>query len=118
MSKFQSWWGVPRNNLQVSLVTDSQASIEILQNFDTLVGIKDTLKPEMDVALELYHLRHSHTWIHWDVQKVESHIALEEAPNELFGECNAYVDTQATKAREEFSLEELKNRENYVLPIV
>ena len=43
---------------------------------------------------------------------------LEEAPNEFFWECNAYVDTQATKAREEYSLEELKNRENYVFPSV
>ncbi len=113
-SRVQSRWGTPRCNLLVTLVTDSQSSIEILNKVEHIIGIKDVLQPEMDVALEIYNLRLAHTWILWDIQKVESHIAVEEAPNEFYWECNAFVDSLATKARETATLEDLKKRENFI----
>ena len=100
----------------VTLVTDSQSSIEILKKMDKMIGIKDVLQPELDVALEIYNLRIKHTWILWDMHKVESHIAAEDAPNEFFWECNEFVDTLATKARETVNFDELQKRETFIFP--
>ena len=114
LQKLQEDWGVPRHKVTITLVTDSQASVEILVNAERTLGIKDMLKPEMDVALEILRLRRQHTWIYWDIQKVESHIEKQAAPDEFFWECNEYADQLATKAREELSLEDLKQREMYI----
>ena len=116
MDTFQSQWGVPRHKLKVTLITDSQASIDIITNMADMIGIRAHLKPEIDVALELYRLRLVHNWILWDIQKVESHIEVERAPNEFYWMCNAFVDDQATKAREDTPLEILKNKEVHILP--
>ncbi len=116
MDRFQSQWGVPRNKIKITLVTDSQASIKIMNNMADMIGIRAFLNPEMDVALELYQLRVVHTWILWDIQKVESHIDIEHAPNEFFWRCNAFVDEQATIARVDTPLDLLKHRESHILP--
>lgn len=44
-------FGVPRHGLRVEMVTDSQASIDVLRKCDKTIGIKDVLGPEMDAAL-------------------------------------------------------------------
>ncbi len=107
-------WRVPRHTVTIILVTDSQASVDILVKADRMLDTKDALKPEMDVALEISRLMRQHRWISWEVQKVESHIDKQTAPNQFYWECNEYVDMLATKGKEEFSLEDLKKREMYV----
>ena len=109
-------WGRPQNGIKVNLITDSQSSIDIMENISARIGIKDVLKPDMDIALELYHQRQSRsTWVQWSVTKVESHIDQSEAPDTFFWECNDFVDALATKARMEYSLTTLQQRESHVL---
>lgn len=98
MSRFCQWWGIPRNKVYLTLITDSQVSIDIIQNLSEMVGIKNSLKPEMDVAFELYQLRLTHFWLLWNVIRVESHIDESEASAEFNWACNEYVDALATKA--------------------
>ncbi len=62
LSKLENRWGKPRNGVKIALITDSQASIDIMENMPNITGIKDTLRPEMDVAMELYQQRLSHNW--------------------------------------------------------
>ena len=38
---------------KVALITDSQSSMDIMLNVPKITGIKDTLRAEMDVAMEL-----------------------------------------------------------------
>ena len=97
-------WGRPRNGINLMLITDSQASIDIMDNIPQMVGIKNTLSAEMDVALELFQQRTLHSWVYRNVVKVESHIDLLDAPDEFMWECNNYVDELATKARGHFLL--------------
>ncbi len=116
LSNMEKEWGRPRNGIKVNLITDSQSSIDIKENISASIGIKDVLKPDMDIALELYQQRQSHcTWVQWSVTKVESHIDQSEAPDTFFWECNDFVDALATKARMEFSITSLQQRESHVL---
>ena len=69
----------------------------------------------MDIALKLFQQRQSRRWVHWIVTKVVSHIDVSEAPDIFFWEGNEFVDELATKARMEFPLEVLKQRESHVL---
>ena len=109
-------WGRPRGGCKVVLVTDSQASIDIINHIPQGIGIRDMLRPELDVGLELYHQRQNKQWVHWKIEKVTSHIEVEEAPNEFYWGCNTYVDELATRARQRFNLEDLKGVEHYVFP--
>ncbi len=108
LTRLENQWGRPRHGIQVTLITDSQASIDIMDNIPNMMGIKDTLKPEMDVALELYQQREVHPWVKWHISKVESHIEEEEAMDIFQWECNKLVDEEATKARNESSVQSLK----------
>lgn len=45
-------WGTPQGKFKLTLITDSKASIDIMENVPRIIGIKDTLKAEMDVGLE------------------------------------------------------------------
>ena len=114
LEKLVDQWGVPRQKLQLTLVTDSQVSIDILQKVPEGIGIKDMLQPEMDIALEIYRLQQKHFWTEWQVKKVESHIDRTSAPDEFFWDCNDIADQLATKARDEFSEEDLRQRIGYV----
>ena len=112
--RLQKRWGIPRYQVSIILVTDSQASIDILTREDQLAGNKDVLKLETDIALEIRRLWSQHSKIIWDVYKVESHIEKNSAPNEFYWECNEYADRLATTAREDFTVEESRCRETYV----
>ena len=114
LDRLQKRWGTPRHQVSIVLVTDSQASIDILTREDQLTGIKEVLKPEMDVALEIWRLWSQNSKIIWDVHKVESHIEKHAAPNEFYWVCNEYADSLATIARDDFTVRELKGRETYV----
>ena len=116
LTRLETKWGRPRKGLQITLITDSQASIDIMANIPNITGIKDTLKPEMDVALELYQQRAAHPWILWNNCKVESHIDEEDAPDLFNWGCNKYVDEEATKARTEFSIQSLQQRADFLFP--
>ena len=114
ISRLCQQWGTPRYTVNITLITDSQASIDILQTACQLVGIKDTLRPEIDVVLEILRLRQTRPWIAWNIHKVESHINKNAAPDEIFWECNELVDALATKGRQDYSLEDLQQREDLV----
>ena len=115
LQRFQQWWGRPRNSAKIILVTDSQASIEIMAKLTDTLGLKDVLQPEMDVALEIYRRRIGNPGFSWEVQKVQSHISLEEAPDEFFWVCNEIADTLATTARSEWTLDQLQAKPSHVL---
>ena len=114
LSRLEKNWGRPRHGVKLALITDSQASIDIMANIPNILGIKDVLRPELEVALEVYKQRQSHPWISWRVCKVESHINEEEAPDVFQWECNTFVDSEATKARLDYPLHLLKQRPDYV----
>ncbi len=107
-------WGVPRNGCQLVLLTDSKASIDIMNSISKGVAISGMVQPEMDVGLELNQLREIQPWIHRSVVKKESHIDREDAPNEFFWYCNDLADTLATGARDKFQVRELATREQFV----
>ena len=115
LHRFAERWGVPRGKLTIDIITDSQASIDIMENVPRITGITDTLRAEMDVALELNRQRNENWWIQRDMIKVESHIEKIQAPNEFYWECNEIADALATSARERFSLEELRTKPSLVL---
>ena len=116
LSRLERKWGRPRNGINLLLITDSQASLDIMENVGNQIGIKDTLRPEMDVAMELHHQCTKHPWVRRNISKVESHINILDSPDEFEWECNTYVDALATKARLEFPLTNLKAQRHYLLP--
>lgn len=80
------------------VVTDSQASIDIVQNCGSVHSLKDVLRPEYDVASELYRLRERLNVYH-EIIKVRSHIDVEEASDECHWMINDMADRLATEAR-------------------
>ena len=108
-------WGIPRNSIKMTLVTDSQSSIDILENTGSVGGIRHTLMPEMDVAMELFDQRNAQWWILRNIQKVQSHIPLSDAPDEFYWTCNDTVDTLATRARESVCMTSLQAQVSHVL---
>ena len=109
-------WGVPRHSIKLILVTDSQSSIDILENMENMRGLSHTLWPEMDVAMELYDQRSAQWWILRNTQKVNSHVSLSDAPDEFYWKCNNTADELATQARESFSGTRLRAQATHVLP--
>ena len=97
----QKKWGKPRRGVKITLITDSKASMEIMENCQTILGIKDTLKPEFDLSLEILRKRVRLTWItKRTMVKVRSHIEREEAPNTFFGTImSLLVDWQRMQGR-------------------
>ena len=78
LTRLEKRWGRPRNGINIVLITDSQASLDIMENAHQILGVKDTLKAEMDVAMELLRTRTQHQWARWNFSKVESHIDVME----------------------------------------
>jgi len=109
-------WGRPRGNLRVTLVTDSKASIEVMQNVPKAIGVGAMLKADMDIALEIFSLQLKTSWLERETIKVTSHIDKDEAPDEFLWECNAFVDALATKSREVSIVQELTSRKSYIFP--
>ena len=107
----RSKWHSPRYRISVVLVTDSQSSIEIIKATDRIIGISDTLSPEMDVALEISDIQRNNPWIERQIVKVQSHIEKEEAPDEYLWECNKLADQLATEARTFFSPEAISRHQ-------
>ena len=114
--KLQRRWGTPRGQINLTLITDSKASIDIIDNIPNIGGMKDMLRAEMDVGLELYSQRVHNARVHRNIIKVASHIAKEEAPNEFFWECNEYADSLATKARSEVVVTRIQSKKDKVFP--
>ena len=109
-------WGTPRRPLRFILVTDSKASMEIMKSVPLIIGMSDTLTPEMDVALELFDLQGIHQWIERKIVKVTSHIEKEQSPDPFLWECNDRADKLATAARELFSSDEVIKRVPILFP--
>ena len=94
-------WGRPKEALEVQLITDSQASILMVENVDRKVGMQALLRPDWDVVMEVWQQRKQNTHSSMTVHKVKSHISVEEAPDELFWNLNEEADRLATLARGE-----------------
>ncbi len=112
----QSRWGAPINGLTVTLVTDSQSSIDILDKTSGASSISDMLNPEMDVALEIYHQRLLKPWVSLEIVKVQSHIEISQAPDEFFWNCNCLADHMATTARNIYTIETVQSQEMHLFP--
>ncbi len=84
LDRLQRQWGTPRKSLKIILITDSQASDDIMDKMPQLGTIRNMLAPEMDEALELYIQRPKHQWIQWRVIIVEGHIDIADAPDEFY----------------------------------
>ncbi len=95
---------------------DSQSSIEILKSTNKLIRISDTLRSEMDVALEINKMRVNNPWIERKVVKVMSHIDREQAPDVFLWECNRLADLLATAARTFFPQEVILSRKPLLFP--
>lgn len=116
MDELEQTWGRSRGILRLTLVTDSQASIDVMQNVPKVMGVGAMIKAEMDVALEIHRLQSTKTWIHRQTIKVTSHIDKDDAPDEFLWECNNFVDELATKSRDRANIRELAHRESYCFP--
>ena len=108
--------GEPGTPLTVQLVTDSQASIDIMDNLDKAIGLKDYMKPEVELALELTECWRRLSSVEYMVIKVQSHIAVEESSNETYWQVNDIADKLATQAREKVQNGEMVMRKPQWLP--
>ena len=103
-------WGSPRSRLRLVLLTDSKSSIDIMKSIQNIIGVSATLKPEMDVALEIHSLQADNPWIERKVVKVTSHIDKDQAPDPFLWECNDRADKLATEGREYYSMDDVTRR--------
>ncbi len=108
--------GEPKEQLSIQLVTDSQASILILDKMSIIVGMKRILKSDVDVAMEIMQLRHKNSHSTVVRVKVKSHITLEEAPDTVYWTANNKVDTLDILAREEVEQRLLQENDPCFLP--
>ena len=109
-------WNSPLGRINFVLVTDSQSSIDIMKATNKIIGSSDTLRSEMDVALELQRTQVENLWVERKVVKVMSHIEREQAPDEFLWECNRIADILATEARDHFSPETSNSQKPILLP--
>ena len=91
--------GTPKHRIRVKLVTNSQASIMILDKTIRAIGMKPFLELEMDVAMEIIKQRKLKADINLEVYKVKSYITIDEVPNKQFWSVNTEADDLATIAR-------------------
>ena len=92
-------FGEPGWEAQIHLVTDSQASRDILDRSSMAIGIKDVMQAEMDVSEAIRVRRDKLPKIRYTAIKVRSHIDKEEAEDESHWEINDMADKLATEAR-------------------
>ena len=116
LQRFYDWWGHPKNVIEVALITDSKSSIEIISNVSKTMGIKDTMRAETDIALEIRRYHRKNKWIHRTTIKVDSHIEKDLSPNPFYWECNERTDGLATGARDTLPWEAIKKTHLPVLP--
>ena len=108
--------GEPGYQLTVKLVTDSKASIDILENMSRKIGMNEFLKPDMDVAMTVDTRRTQRLHCQLEVIKVNSHIGIDEAPDEFYWRLNEEADKLATLAREKVESGLLEARSPVLLP--
>ncbi len=108
--------GEPGCHLSVQLVTDSKASIDILDNMENKIGMTEFLKPDMDVAMAVAARRARRSRCKMDIIKVNSHIGLEEAPDEFHWRLNEEADKLATLARTKVESGRMASRKPVLLP--
>ena len=108
INRLSKRWGTPRRPIRMELITDSKASIDIMSNVEAILGVGDTLRAEMDVALKIYAQRNSRQWVQRSVTKVQSHIEQFQVPDEYAWMCNERADTLATSAREVYTEDRVK----------
>ena len=92
--------GEPHSPIEVTLITDSQASIIIRERTNQVVSMKSLMQPDSEVAMELALMRDQNKNTTVTFQKVQSHIPEESAPDEFFWRLNEEADRLATLARE------------------
>ena len=63
-------YGEPANKVSVWIVTDSQASTEILDKLQSTVGMKEVLRADVEVALAIQHCRRERNCIKYLRTKV------------------------------------------------
>ena len=73
-----------------------------------MIGIKDTHRPDMDVAMERMRMRAKNWWVIREVAKVQSHLPMDQAPDKFYWSCNETVDRLATVARDNLLTDVLK----------
>ena len=100
MTQLFKYLGDPSHTLEMKIVTDSQASIVIMQNIQKIIGMKDLLKTNIDVTMELNEMRKQKLNLKRELCKVKSHVLEEEAENEFYWKVNNEADELATSARE------------------
>ena len=74
----------------------------------SVVGMKDLLKPDADIAMELDYRRKNNKHSTMNIFKVQSHIDEDDAPDELLWRINNEADGLATLAREKVQQGELE----------
>ncbi len=75
LSHLTKIWGRPKESLEVQLITDSQASIIMVENMDRKVGMQMLLRPDGDVVMEVWQQRKNKPFSQMTVHKVKSHIS-------------------------------------------
>ena len=116
LEHMQEVLGEPNGKIKINLVTDSQASIEILKNLEWVIGIKAVLKADVDVGLAIFHKRKQTQWAQFTTTKVKSHIAMADAPDDLCWLVNEEADGLAIEAREKVGSKEMEARSPCLLP--
>ena len=102
LEHFFRLWGPPKNTIRLQVITDSQASLIIFDNLKNIVSMKEVLRPDIDVAMELARIRKQNaTFSKLELIKVQSHIEKDEAPNETYWSVNKEADELATFARDQ-----------------
>ena len=102
LEHFYRLWGPPKNKIRINVITDSQASLIISDNLKHIVSMKEVLRPDIDVAMELERMRKQNvTFCRLELIKVKSHIEKEDAPNETYWSVNKEADELATFARDQ-----------------
>ena len=101
-------FGEPPGPVQIQLVTDSSASISILEKTTNRVGLKDVMTPDVEIALAILHQRQKTPWTKFTAVKVQSHIDVTDAPDEFLWQVNFHSDRLATEAREKVKQQEME----------
>ena len=69
LQKMQNEWDTTRQRPSLLLITDNQARIDIQKASETIVGIRDTMNPEIDVVLEINAQQSRNWWITRETKK-------------------------------------------------
>ncbi len=116
MEHMEEVLGEPYGRIEINIVTDSQASIDILRNLESKIGLKDVLKPDVDVGLAILYKRRNRRWAKYTTTKVRSHISVEESSDEILWLVNEEADRLATEAREKVRSRDMEARTPQLLP--